>query len=257
MSDLKKAIKIVKQANKLLAKHFRTLGLDAVRLKKNEEIVTEADFTANKLITEKLLKYFPNDDIVSEEAQKIDNPGKNTWYIDPLDGTTNFSFGFRDFATCLGRITPEKIDVGVVGLPLAKEVYWAENGSKAYLNGKEICVSTTANHGSRAMILVCGGHTPKQRTHSIQIIDNMGKKSFRFRVLSSAGVETTAVACGRADGYISTGIKPWDVLPGVLIIRQAGGRVTNFNGDDWTITDGDIVASNGLIHDQLLELMAK
>ncbi|MBU0545682.1 hypothetical protein KKA13_00295 [Patescibacteria group bacterium] len=255
MSDLTKAIKIVKKANKLLAKHFRTLGLDAVRLKKNEEIVTEADFAANKLMTEKLLKYFPDDDIISEEAQKIDNPGKNTWYVDPLDGTTNFSFGFRDFATCLGRLTPEKIDIGVVGLPLAKEVYWAEAGGKAYLNGEEIRVSSTVNHGSKAMVLVCGGHSAQQRARSIQIIDKMGQKSFRFRVLSSAGVETTAIACGRADGYVSTGVKPWDVLPGVLIIRQAGGRVTNFSGAEWTIDDDDIVASNGLIHEGLLELV--
>lgn len=255
MSDLTKAIKIVKTANKILAKHFQTLGLDAVRLKKNDEIVTEADMTANKFITGKLLKYFPNDDIISEEARPIDNPGKDTWYIDPLDGTTNFSYGMRNFATCLTRITPKKIDIGVIGIPLAKEVYWVKNGEPAFLNGKQIKVSENANHGNKPMILLCGGHEPKQQKQFMKIIQNLNTKDFRFRILSSAGIETTSVACGRADGYVSPGVKPWDVLAGVLLIRTAGGRVTNFDGKEWTINDSNIIASNGKIHDKLLDLV--
>ena len=255
MSDLTKAIKIIKTANKILSKHFQTLGLDAVRLKKNDEMVTEADMTVNKFITDKLLKYFPNDDIVSEEARPIDNPGRDTWYIDPLDGTTNFSYGMRNFATCLTRVTPEKIDIGVIGLPLSNEVYWAQNGGSSYLNGEKIKVSESDNHGSKSMILLCGGHEPEQQKKFIKIIQRLDPKTIRFRILSSAGIETTSVACGRADGYISTGIKPWDVLAGVLLIRAAGGNVTNFEGKEWTINDSTIVASNGKIHDRLLELV--
>lgn len=255
MSDLTKAIKIIKTANKILAKHFQTLGLDAVRLKKNEEIVTEADMAANKLITTKLLKYFPNDDIISEEAKKIDNPGKDTWYIDPLDGTTNFSYGLRDFSTCLAKISPKHIQIGVIGIPLAKEIYWVERGGKAYLNGKEISVSVSGNHGSKSMILLCGGHTPAEQTKFIHILQNLDPVEWRMRVLSSAGIESTAVACGRVDGFISTGVKPWDVLAGVLLIRAAGGKVTNFEGEDWTIGDSEMIASNGLIHDKMLNLV--
>lgn len=254
MSELKKAVKIVEQTNKLLAKHFRTLGMVQVNYKINEEIVTEADITANKFITAKLRKYFPNDDIISEEASKIDSPGKNTWYIDPLDGTTNFSFGFRDFATCLAKISPEKTELGVIGLPLAKEVYWAEYGKGAFLNNMPIRASSR-QAGDRGIVLICGGHTPEQRRHSIHIIDRMGETPFRFRVLSSAGVETTAIACGRADGYVSTGIKPWDVLGGVLLIREAGGKVTNLKGEEWTINDTNIVASNGITHEELLKIV--
>ncbi len=255
MSDLNKAIKIVKTANKILAKHFQTLGLDAVRLKKNNEIVTEADMTANKFITGKLLKYFPNDDIISEEARPIDNPGRDTWYIDPLDGTTNFSYGMREFATCLTRITPEKIDIGVIGLPLADEIYWVQNGGDAYMNGEKIKVSVADNHDNKSMILLCGGHVPEQQKKFIKIIQRLEPENIRFRILSSAGIETTSVACGRADGFISTGVKPWDVLAGVLLIRTAGGRVTNFAGKEWTIRDSTIVASNGKIHGKLLGLV--
>lgn len=251
---LQSAIKIVEQTNKLLVKKFQTLGLDAIRMKKNEEIVTEVDMFANKFITSELLKHFPGDDIVSEEAKKIDNPGKNVWFIDPLDGTTNFSYGFRDFATCLAQTRGQKINLGVIGLPLAKEIYYVENGGPAYLNGKKIGVSTTFDHGSRYMVLLCGGHTKESQKKYLGIIKNLILSSFRFRVLASAGVEMTSVACGRADGCISTGIHPWDVLAGVLMVRAGGGKVTNFKGVDWTINDSTIVASNGLIHDQLLKL---
>jgi myo-inositol-1(or 4)-monophosphatase len=254
MTDLEKAIKIVRETNNLLRRHFQTLGLDAVRLKKNEEIVTEADLAANRLITKRLLQYFPNDDIISEEAKTIDNPGKDTWYVDPLDGTTNFSYGLRDFSTCLARVTPKKIDIGVVGIPLAKEVYWAQNGGPAYLNGKKIAVSTSVNHGSKVMILLCGGHTPLEQKKFIKIIKNLDPNKIRLRILSSAGIESTAVACGRVDGFISTGVKPWDILPGVLLIRAAGGKVTNLKGKEWTIKDSTIVASNGLVHEMLLDL---
>ena len=255
MSDLNRAIKIVRGANKILSKKFQTLGLDAVRMKKNQEIVTDADMTTNKFITAKLLKYFPNDDIVSEEAKKIDNPGKNTWFVDPLDGTTNFSYGLRDFATCLARVTPKHIQLGVVGLPLAKEIYWAEAGGEAFLNGEKITVSRTNNHGAKSMVLLCGGHSPVEQKKFLQIIQRLDPEQVRLRILSSAGIETSAVACGRADGYITTGIKPWDVLAGVIIIRAAGGRVTNFTGDDWTLKDSTFVASNGIIHDKLLALV--
>lgn len=248
------ALKIIKEANQLLSARFETLGLDAIRMKKNEEIVTEVDMVLNKFITGKLLKYFPNDDVISEEARKIDNPGKNTWFIDPLDGTTNFSYGFRDFATCLAQTNGEDIKLGMIGIPLAKEIYHVEKNGPAFLNNKKINVSSTLNHGSRYMILLCGGHTKESQKRYVKLVKNMINDTFRFRILASAGVETTSVACGRADGYISTGIKPWDVLAGVLLVRQAGGRVTNFKGEEWSIKDSTIVASNGLIHDRLLEL---
>ncbi len=255
MSSLQTALSIIKQTNALLAKRFQTLGLDAVRLKKNEEIVTEADMAANRLITGRLLKAFPGDDIVSEEAKKIDNPGKNTWYIDPLDGSTNFSYGLRDFATCLAKITPQKIELGVIGIPLAREIYWAEAGGAAYLNNQKIRISSTFNHGSRYLLLLCGGHTRKSQSKFLNVIKKLDVDTVRFRVISSAGIELSSVACGRADGCIITDAHPWDFLAGVLLVRAAGGKVTNFHGDNWTIKDTNLIASNGLIHGKLLNLV--
>lgn len=256
MSDLTKVIKVVKGTNKILAKQFHTFGMDTLKLKGNKEIVTRADMVTNEFITKKLLKYFPDDDIISEEAKKIDNPGKNTWYIDPLDGTTNFSYGLREFATCLARITPQKIDIGVIGIPLAQEIYWVQNGGSAYLNGKKITVSSTHNdQATRRLIFICDGHSVESKKRFVGILEKIDIKDFRIRVFSSAGIELTAVACGRADGCILPETHPWDVLAGVQLVRAAGGKATNFNGEEWSLKDTNLIASNSLVHNKILDLV--
>ncbi len=255
MSRSSIAVKIVKTANALLAKKFQTLGLSAVRLKKNEEIVTEVDLVSNTFITKQLLKHFPGDNIISEEVAPTNNPGEKTWFIDPLDGTSNFAYGLPMFAVCLALTAKQQIELGIIGLPLAHEVYSAQKNEPAYLNGKKIHVSSTFNHGSRAMIFLCGGHSPAGQNKFRGILKKLDISRFRFRVIGSAGVELAAVASGRADGCIMTDIHPWDVLAGTLLVRGAGGKVTNFAGRDWKMGDTQIIASNGLIHSKLLHLV--
>jgi len=139
MSDLQQVVKLMKKANKLLLKRFKPTGTTTLKMKKDEEIVTQADMDANKLITDYLLEHFPDDDIISEEAGKINKPGKRTWYIDPLDGTTNFAYGYRTFATCLARVDERgEVDLGVIGLPASKEIYYVKRGGVAWLNNKKI-----------------------------------------------------------------------------------------------------------------------
>ncbi|TAN34241.1 inositol monophosphatase [Patescibacteria group bacterium] len=252
--DLKIAIKIVQKTNKLLAKKFQKFGLDHVKLKKGEEIVTDADFSANKFITAELLKHFPSDDITSEEDRPIDNPGEKMWFIDPLDGTTNFAFGIRLFATCLSRADRDTIDIGVIGIPMDKEIFWSDKGV-AYLNKQKIHVAGNNNHGDKEMFLFCGGHSDAAQKHLLKIIERLNTKTTRFRILSSAGIEMSYVACGRAHGCVMSEIHPWDVLPGVLLVRSAGGRVTNFAGQDWQLTDTELIASNSASHERLLKLV--
>ena len=257
MTDIQLAIKLIKQVNKLLLKRFRPSGTDTLKMKKGEEIVTQADMDANKLMTNFLLKHFPNDDIISEEAPKINNPGKKTWYIDPLDGTTNFAYGFREFATCLARVDENgEIEIGVIGLPAFNEIFWATKNSPAYLNSKKIHVSKDNEHRAREMFLLCGGHSDKGQQKFTKIMQKINPKQIRFRSFASAGVEFSAVACGRADGCALVEAHHWDVLDGILIVRSAGGKVTNFKGANWTIKDTTVLASNDCVHDKLLELVA-
>lgn len=256
MSDLQITTELIAKVNKLLFKRFRPTGTDTLKMKKNEEIVTQADMDANKLITNWLLKHFPNDDIISEEASKIDKPGKKIWYIDPLDGTTNFAYGYRTFATCLARLNEkQEVELGIIGLPAYQEIFWAQKGGKAYLNGKKIHVSKDGHHRKRNMFLFCGGHSDQGQKRFIHIMRNINPSDIRFRSLASAGVEFSSVACGRADGCALVEVNPWDVLAGVLIVRAAGGRVTNFAGQKWTLKDKTILASNGPAHDKLLKLV--
>ncbi len=256
MSDLQKIVKIIKETNKLLFKKFEPSGTNTLKMKKNEEIVTQADMDANKLITDYLLKNFPNDDIISEEAGKINNPGKRTWYIDPLDGTTNFAYGYRDFATCLARVNESgEVDLGVIGLPAYSEVFYSQQGASAWLNNKKIEVSKNNDHRTRKLFLFCGGHSDFGQKKFTKIMQRINPSKVRFRSFASAGIETSSVACGKADGCVLVEAKPWDILPGVLLIRSAGGKVTNLKGKDWTINDVGLVGSNGICHEELLRLV--
>lgn len=257
MSNLKLTIKLIKQVNKLLLKRFKPSGTDTLKMKKDEEIVTQADLDANKLITNFLLKHFPDDDIISEEAPRINSPGNKTWYIDPLDGTTNFAYGYLEFATCLARINEgNEIETGLIGLPAYREILWAQKGNKAYLNGKKIHVSQNGHHRKRDLFLFCGGHSDEGQRKFTNIMRKIDPSNIRFRSLASAGVEFSSVACGRADGCALVEVNPWDVLAGVLIVRAAGGKVTNFSGEEWTLKDKTILASNGdPAHGKLLELV--
>ncbi|MFH1292297.1 MAG: inositol monophosphatase [bacterium] len=256
MSDLQQIVKLTKKVNTLLLKRFRPTGSDTLRMKKDEEIVTQADMDANKIITKFLLKNFPNDDIISEEAPKINSPGKKTWYVDPLDGTTNFAYGYRAFATCLARIDEKgEIELGIIGLPAYKEIFWAKKDGTAWMNNKRINVSKNNNHRKREMFLFCGGHSDQGQKKFTSIMRQINPTTIRFRSLASAGIEFSSVACGRADGCALVEVQPWDVLAGILIVRAAGGKVTNFEGKEWAINDQTILASNGHAHDKLLELV--
>lgn len=250
--ELKTAIQITQAVNKLLMNKFKRSGNNNIKFKKHAEIVTDADLSANKYITNKLLKYFPNYDIVSEEAKKIDNPGTKTWYIDPLDGTTNFAYGFLEFATCLSLQNEKETLLGTIGLPPAQEIYYAEKNKGAWCNGKKIKVSTT-NNLENSMFLLCTGHSPLGKNRYQKLLQKLDITKLRFRFFAAAGVELSAVASGKADAAILSKIHPWDVLSGVLLVREAGGKVTNWQGKEWQITDDNLIASNGKLHNKILK----
>lgn len=250
--ELSVAIKIIKKVNKILLADFSKFNFSAIQYKKQKEIVTPVDKKINSLIIKEILNKFPNHDIVSEEAKAIDNPGSKIWFIDPLDGTTNFAYGFPEFATCLGLLD-NKIQMGVVGLPYEKKIYYAENNSGAWCNKQKIHVSNRTNL-KESMILFCGGHSKNgKRKFSKVFLPNLNKFS-HFRFFSVAGIELTSIAEGRADACVMPEVHPWDVVAGIIIIKEAGGKVTNFKGEEWTTKDTTMVASNGLIHNKIIKM---
>lgn len=251
--ELKLAINITKKVNLLLRKRFLRAGTNSIHFKKHAEIVTNADLEVNKLVTNALLKKFPNYDIVSEEAKMIDNPGTKTWYIDPLDGTTNFAYGFTEFATCLGLEDKGDVKAGTIGLPIMKEVYWAEKNSGAWCNRGRLHVSSNDKH-DKPMLLLCAGHSPIGRERFHNFFSRLDLTQLRFRMFFSAGVEMISVASGRADVCVLSEIKPWDVLAGVILVREAGGKVVDWQGKDWKLGDKTLIAGNKKTVGQMLEL---
>ena len=251
--ELKTAIKITKHLNKFLTKKFKGFDSGDIKFKKHREVVTSVDLESNKHITEILLKNFPDHDIISEEAKKIDGKGTKTWYIDPLDGTTNFAYGSTEFSTCIGLEDNGEILLGVVGIPIRNKGYSCEKGGGAYCDKKKIKVSKR-DKLQDAMFLLCPGHSPEGRGRFEKYFGGGKNIKGHWRFFGSAGIELSSVADGRADTCILSDIHPWDVVAGVLLVREAGGKVTNFQGDEWKIGDETLIASNGTIHDKVLEM---
>jgi len=251
--ELRTTIKITKYLNKFLTKKFKSFDSGDIKFKKHREVVTSVDLESNKYITNVLLKNFPDHDIISEEAKKINNPGTKTWYIDPLDGTTNFAYGSTEFSTCIGLEGGGEILLGVIGVPSRKRIYWCEKDRDAYCNNKKIKVSTRDNLQD-AMFLLCPGHSPEGKDRFEKYFGGGRNIKGHWRFFGSAGIELSSVAEGKADACILSDTHPWDVVAGVLLVREAGGRVTNFAGDEWKIGHETLIASNGLIHDEILKL---
>ncbi|HLD31384.1 MAG TPA: inositol monophosphatase family protein [Patescibacteria group bacterium] len=249
--ELKACLNLLRQTNKLLKKRFSENAARSISFKSHKEIVTPTDIEVNQFITKKLLASFPDDDIVSEEAEFIDRPGSRRWHLDPLDGTTNFAYGLPLFATCLGLENKSGIFLGAIGLPLTDEIYYAEKGRGGFLNGKRISVSKTKEIKA-ALMLICRGHSPAGKKRFKCLLKKFNLGAGRWRILSSAGIELAAVASGKADACLLSNVNSWDVAAGVILIREAGGRVTNFQGKHWQVGDNTLLASNGRIHHAII-----
>jgi len=217
--------------------------------KSKHEIVTAADLISEKLILSQIKKKFPGHQILSEEAGMNNIKSDYLWIVDPLDGTTNFSFGNPLFSICIALTYKKKIIAGAVSIPVLKEFYYATKGQGACLNGKKIHVSKTADLKS-GFITFCHGSRQQYVKEILKYYRELKLNFFDARQLGSAGIEMAYIAGGRTDVYFAPGTNSWDVAAGVLIVREAGGKVTNFKNQEWQITDKDILATNGVLHNK-------
>ena len=221
------------------------------------EPVTLADNASNDAILRRISKAFPSDDIVSEEGNGADTIGtKPVWVIDPLDGTTNFINHIPLFAVAIARMENGVPTVAVIYDPVHDEMFAAEKGKGATLNGKPI--RTTTRDVTRGALLIAGrGYRDYDRIRHGRIIFALERKTPYFRRLGSAAIMLSSVAAGRADALILTGNKPWDTVAGSLLVEEAGGKVTDYCGKKWTHKSADMLITNGPIHPQLLTVTKK
>jgi myo-inositol-1(or 4)-monophosphatase len=215
------------------------------------DLVTVADRESEALILQRIRKQFPTHDVMGEEGARIETGSEYKWYVDPLDGTTNFAHGYPVFCVSLAVERSGKRIAGVIYDPTRDETFTAALGSGAQLNGEPIQVSSTANLGE---CLVATGF-PSQKRHknpNIYFYHQLTLRTHGVRRAGSAALDLCNVASGRYDGFWEFNLNPWDTAAGVLIVQEAGGTVTDFSGGEFQIASRETLASNGLVHDALM-----
>lgn len=245
---------IAREAGDLLMHHFHQHL--KIEYKGDADLVTAADRASEVLIRERIHEQWPGHDVLGEEQGLNDQGSDYRWYIDPLDGTTNFAHGFPVFCVSMGLERRTAAQHGqriaaVIYDPTRDELFSAEQGSGAHLNGEPIHVSKTA--ALKETLLATG--FPSQKRHknpNIYFYHQITLRSHGVRRAGSAALDLCNVASGRFDGFWEFNLNPWDTAAGVLIVQEAGGKVTRFDGSPFELNSHETVASNGLIHDALL-----
>jgi myo-inositol-1(or 4)-monophosphatase len=247
------AKKIVVEAGGILNNKFGKVK--KIDFKGEINIVTEADCISQDFIKKSIKEKFPDHSILSEEDLEIHSSSPYRWIVDPLDGTTNFAHGLPIFAVSIALEFDGEIFAGVVYNPVLKELFWAEKGRGAYLGRKKIKVSETESL-SRALLATGFPYDIREDpNNNLNHFSKFALKAQAIRRLGSAALDLCYVACGRFDGFWELKLFPWDVSAGILIVEEAGGKITDFKGFPTDIYSKEIVASNGKIHDEMIEVL--
>ncbi|RKP49981.1 inositol monophosphatase [Cohnella endophytica] len=236
-----------------------------IQEKKNaSDLVTEVDLLSERIVRERIAGDYPEHWIMSEEtdgglgnaydAFLQPNEGYG-WIIDPIDGTTNFIHGLSHFAISIGIMRDDVLVCGVVYNPITRELYSAQRGHGAFLNGQPIHASTEARLENALLATGFQADDWKPDSPVVEQIGNLTGKSRNVRILGSASLDLCFVASGKLTGFWHDGLYPWDVAAGALIIQEAGGSVTNKSGEPFRLSDNTLVASNGGVHRAFLSLL--
>lgn len=245
---------LARKAGDTLMKHFRQ---DWALLKERstaKEAATKYDKEVDRLIVEKIKRRYPHHSLLTEEGGFLDGDSDWLWIVDSLDGTGDFANFNPLFAVCIALMHQSELLLGVIYAPAIDEFYFAEKGKGAYLNGVKIQVSDVSDL-SQSYIFYCeGGERNRGRTG--ELLHKVYPRVTDIRKLGSAGLETAWVAAGKGEAYFTTRIEPWDVAPGVLLVQEAGGKVSDFQGNPWRPQTSDLLFSNKKLHERILSLIS-
>jgi|SRR5580698_1279306 myo-inositol-1(or 4)-monophosphatase len=243
------ATQIAREAGALLMEHFQRHV--TIEYKGDADLVTIADRKSEALIRERLREHWPEHDIMGEEEGLQDTGSDYRWYVDPLDGTTNFAHGFPVFCVSMALDYKGKRIAGVIYDPTRDELFAAEQGSGSYLNDQPIRVSKTARLAESLLATGFPSHK-RHKNPNIFFYHQITLRTHGVRRAGSAALDLCYVASGRFDGFWEFNLNPWDTAAGVLIVEEAGGKVTNFHGGPFELSSRETLASNGLLHESLL-----
>lgn len=250
---LKFAIRIAKRGGKIAknnyGKHLK------VEQKTGKEFVTHVDKQIESMLVKAITKTFPDHAIIGEESGQHGNKNADwTWIIDPLDGTSNYFHGHIFFGVSIGLMHKNKLVLGVIECPMLRETYSAAKGHGAFLNEKRIHVSKIKK--LKNGLLATGFH-PKIRNPNIKFFETFLHSASGIRRCGAAALDLCYVAAGRFDGFWEFHLNPWDVAAGTVIVREAGGKVTNIDGSTFKMSNEEILATNGHLHSQMKNILNK
>jgi len=245
---------LARKAGDTLMKHFRQ---DWALLKERstaKEAATKYDKEVDRSIVEEIKRHYPHHSLLTEESGFLQDDPDWLWIVDSLDGTGDFANFNPFFSVCIALMHQGELLLGAIYAPAIDEFYFAEKGQGAYLNGVKIQVSDVSDL-SQSYIFYCEGGE-KDRGRTGELLYKVYPQVIDIRKLGSAGLETAWVAAGKGEAYFSTRIEPWDVAPGVLLVQEAGGKVSDFLGNPWKPQTSDLLFSNKKLHGKILSLLS-
>lgn len=253
-SYLEISAEIAREAGALLATYFERRV--TFELKGEHDLVTEADRASEQLVIDRLRSHFPSHSIVAEESGGHAGSSEFCWYVDPLDGTTNFAHGFPMYNVTLALEQAGELVAGVIFDPMRSEMFSAERGSGAYLNNRRIRVSKAARLQDS---LVATGFPSRKRHENVNVhfYYQLAMQTHGVRRAGSAALDLAYVASGRLDGFWEFGLNPWDMAAGILIITEAGGQCSDMKGGPVKLRGPHLLADNGALHPAMLAIFGE
>ncbi len=218
-------------------------------------LVTEVDKHSEKKIIEIIKKHFPGHSIISEEVGELIQDSPYQWIIDPIDGTVNFAHGIPICCVSIALKHGDDLLLGAVYNPMMNEFFFAEKGKGAFLNDKPIHVSAKSDFAKACLVTGFPYKWPNSTEHPIRVFERFILQGLPVRRLGSAAIDLCWVACGRFDGFWEYNLSSWDVAAGYLIVQEAGGTITNFEGEPYSVFDKETLATNGIIHEEMIALI--
>lgn len=248
------AVRVATDAGRLLRDRLGT-SIDIAH-KGSINLVTDVDLASETLIREAISTYYPRHEILAEEGGLAESNSEYRWIVDPLDGTTNYAHGYPNFCVSIALEHRGEVVLGVVYDPMREEMFTGERGAGATLNNRAIRVSKTDD---LIQSMLSTGFPYDIKTSKLTNLDHWANFAMNAQALrrdGAAALDLCYIACGRFDGFWELNLSPWDTAAGALIVTEAGGRVTDFAGGAFSNYRPEVVASNGLIHDRMIEVIA-
>ncbi|MBT4209624.1 MAG: inositol monophosphatase [Candidatus Komeilibacteria bacterium] len=254
--ELEIAKKAARQAGKYLGKEFLLWSRGKASYKTDRELVTKCDKQAEKIIFSYIKKAFPKYAILSEESGLLDKKSDYFWVVDPLDGTTNFTNHLPIFTSSISLFYKKEVVLGVTYMPILDEMYFAVKGGGAYKNNKKLSVSKIKNI-EQAIMSYNHGKGIANTKKAYKVYEHFHLNAFRCRNIYSTTLQMAMVAAGHIDGYVVSGAKLWDVAAGVIMITEAGGTLTTWQGKPWIKTSKSIICANKDLYPLVVKDMRK